>query len=309
MITPRRNLHLSIWAGIVLVGVACGSKPASLTEDPSQLARLLGNPIERDRAACQLLKLQRYRSEPRYTEEVCKTVKGEVNHVILAPQPDRSPIYIVFRNPGYASEVAGPGKPKGPFTLFDSEGYILPVFGAANFLEEEDDVFGYAGDDRLAIAHAIRYGGGEDSAKWTAQALHIVPVLPAQRSVLTVVVGPPILSSDTVCAGFYWSWRHRDLDDDGVPEIEIGPRQNDAGDIRPRAVYRWSRKEQRYEGPSGSVESGFVRVDSTALHGTRCPYGSAIERFVSERRKLVTPGDPSAVRKNDCGRGMNIIEY
>ena len=269
--------------------------------------KLLENSDDRDRAACRLLELQRYRIKPRYTEEVCKSMEGEVNHVIPAPQADGMRIYIVFRNPRYASEDAGRGKPKGPFTLIDSGGYLLPVFGAANFLEDEDDVFAYEGTDHLAVAHVIRHGGGEKAAKWTAVALHVVPVHAAQRSVLSVVLGPPLLPSDPVCAGAYWSWRHQDLEGDGIPEIEIGPRQNDAGDILPRGVYRWSRSEQRYEGPPGSVESGFGRVDSTAATAGCCPFGSAIERFVTERRKLPVPGDPSAVRKNDCGKGITII--
>lgn len=301
-----RHARFLVIAAIVATGLACASK-APPPESPSELVKLLENPDERDRAACRLFELQRYRVKAPYTEELCKSIKGEVNHVIPAPQNDGTRIYVVFRNPRYASADAGPGKPKGPFTLIDSEGYLLPVFGAANFLEEDDEVFAYEGSDRLAVAHVIRHGGGEESSRWTAVVLHVVPVRPAQRSVLTVVLGPPILPADPMCAGSYWSWRHRDHDGDGIPEIEAGPRQNDAGDILPRAVYRWSKNEQRYEGPLGSVESGFVRVDSTAAAGGCCPYGSAIERFVTERRKLPVPGDPSAVRKNDCGKRISII--
>jgi hypothetical protein len=227
--------------------------------------------------------------------------------VVAAPQYNGSSIYIVFRNPHSETKATGPGRANGPFTLIDDDGYILPVFAAANWLDDEDDVFPYAGNERLAVAHVIRHGGGEESTKRTAQGLHIVPVLPAQQSVLSIVVGPPLLPSDPVCAGFYWSWRHQDLDGDGTPEIEIGPRQNEAGDIVPRAVYRWSKANQRYDGPEGSVESGFLRVDSASVQGACCPYSSAIEQFVAARRKLSTPGDPSAVRRDDCSNGKTFI--
>jgi hypothetical protein len=302
-----RHARLLVLAAVVSPALACGSK-LPLPANPRELVKLLESPDRRDRAACRLLELQRYRVKPRYTEEVCTSIEGEVNHVVLAPQADGTSIYIVFRNPRYPSEVAGPGRPKGPFTLIDSEGYLVPVFGAANVLDAEDAVFAYDGTGQLAVAHVIREGGGENSSRWTAVALHVVPVRPAQRSVLTVVLGPPILPSDPVCAGAYWNWRLRDLDADGIPEIEVGPRQNDVGDILPRAVYRWSKSEQRYEGPVGSVESGYIRLDSTPAEGGCCPYGSAIERFVTERRKLPVPGDPSAVRKNDCGKGITFTQ-
>jgi hypothetical protein len=159
-----------VLAAVVSTGLACGSK-LPLPENPRELVKLLENPDRRDRAACRLLELQRYRVKPRYTEDVCKSIEGEVNHVILAPQADGTSVYIVFRNPRYPSEDVGPGKPKGPFTLIDSGG-----------------------------------------------------------------------------------------------------------------------------------------LDSTPTDGGCCPYGSAIERFVTERRKLPVPGDPSAVRKNDCGKGITITQ-
>jgi hypothetical protein len=69
----------------------------------------------------------------------------------------------------------------------------------------------------------------------------------------------------------------------------------------------WFFEDQRCDGPTGSVESGFLRVDSTPVQGACCPYSGVIEQFVSERRKLSTPGDPSAVRKNDCSDGITLI--
>ena len=53
-------LRARFWiaAAIIFVGLGCSSK-LPLPTDPSELARLLENPNERDRAACRLLELQR----------------------------------------------------------------------------------------------------------------------------------------------------------------------------------------------------------------------------------------------------------
>ena len=193
------------------------------------------------------------------------------------------------------------GLPKGPFNLFDNDGYIIPVFSAANLLGEDDDFFAYAGDSRLAIAHVILHGAKRDAPiDWTTQVLHIVPITPSQQSVLSVVVGPPTYGFDDGCDGVYWGWRHTDRDEDRVPEIEIGSLQNYQWDILPRAVYRWSVLSEQYEGPTGSVEEGFVRVDTQSHDDACCPYCSAIEQFALARQQLPIPGDPSAVRRSRC---------
>jgi hypothetical protein len=262
----------------------------------------LEDPAQRDRAACRLIELGLYRSQPRYRETACEQVPGAVNHVVAVHQESGPSMYAVFRRPDYDVPEAGPGLPKGPFTLFDGDGYIVPVFSGANLIEADGDLFAYAGDTRLAIAHLISHGGTSNGpTDWTALVLHIVPITPNQRSVLSVVVGPPTYGIDDTCnGGVYWGWRHADRDGDGIREIEIGPLQNREGDIIPRAVYRWSVPSEQYEGPTGSVEDGFVRVDTQPQDGACCPFYGAIERFALARRQLPTPGDPSAVRRSRC---------
>jgi hypothetical protein len=226
-----------------------------------------------------------------------------VNHVVVAHQEPDPPIYVVFRRPNYEAQGVGPGLPKGPFTLLDSEGYIIPAFH--NLLDEDGDIFAYAGANRLATAHLLLHSGDFDNPNnWWAQVLHIVPVTPLQQSVLNVVVGPPIYGNDDFCeAGFYWAWQTRDRDADGVPEIEIGPLQNREGEILPRAVYRWSNESGQYDGPDGSVEEGFVRLHYTHPHEEVAwhLYYEAIEQFALKRQRLPNPGDPAAVRgKSKC---------
>ncbi len=165
----------------------------------------------------------------------------------------------------------------------------------------DGDLFAYAGDSRLAIAHLILHGAKRDARiDWTAQVLHIVPVTPSQQSVLSVVVGPPTSGFDDGCDGASWGWRHTDRDSDGIPEIEIGPLQNDQWEILRRAVYRWADWSEQYEGPAGSVEEGFVRVDTQSHDDACCPYYRAIEEFALARHQLPTPGDPTAVRRSGC---------
>jgi hypothetical protein len=286
------------FAAIAVISVSAG---LSATQEAWRLVALLQDRTERDSAACQLLELGLYRSTPRYTDKPCERISGAVNHVVVAHQEPDPPVYVVFRRPSYDADGVGPGLPKGPFTLFDSEGYIIPVFSAANLLGEDDDLFAYAGNSRLAIAHLILHGASRDAPiEWTTQVLHIVPITPLQQSVLSVIVGPPTYGFEDGCDGVYWGWRRADQDDDRIPEIEIGPFQNREGDILPRAAYRWSVQSEQYEGPSGSVEEGFLRVD-TQRHGNECcPYYTAIEQFALARHQLPTPGDPTAVRRSRC---------
>lgn len=213
-------------------------------------------------------------------------------------------MYVVFRHWDYDTAGIGPGQARGPFTLFDGEGRLVPVYMGANYLapEPESDIFPYAGDNRVALAQVILHGSGEhDEKEWTAQVLHIVPVTPDQQSVLSVILGPATYGHDDECVGFSWGWRRRDLDGDGVPEIEIGPLQNRQGEILPRAVYRWSRKTGHYDGPAGSAQEGFLRIDGGPPTEPPCAVNSkAIEQFALARLRLAIPADPSAIRRGKC---------
>lgn len=283
----------------MLAVIAAAACTGAGRQEASRLARLLDNPDTRDAAACRLLELHRYLGgKPPYKEERCRQIRGAVNHVIVAPQ-----MFVVFRHWPYDDEEIGPGKARGPFTLFDGDGNIVPVFESANFFDEDTKVIAYAGDTRLAIAQIILYASerrdadGRYDHNWTTQVLHIVPIDSRQHSVLSVILGPATYGLDDDCKGYYWGWRTRDMDADGIPEIEIGPWLDEKtdGNIKPRAVYRWSNNLARYEGPSGSIEDGFLRIDDVSDD-----FHKKSEQFASERLRLAIPGDPSAVRRGKC---------
>jgi hypothetical protein len=274
---------------------------------------MLAAPQERDAAACRLIELGLKRTDDTYTPERCTSIPGAVNHVVIAPQASEGPFYLVFHRWPFEDERFGPGKPKGPFSIVDSQGRFSRVFANANMLEDDDDVFAYAGTDALAVAHVIPYGGGEGERAWTTRALHVVPVDEQQEPVLSVVLGPSTYGSDDVCLSSYWTWRRRDLDGDGVQEIEIGPRQNAPTGLLPRAVYRWSAQRRTYEGPEGSVEEGFVKLrpETTVKSCGPCEcgkYAKATEAFAEYWRSRPSPRDPIAVRKKTC-KGIDLIQY
>jgi hypothetical protein len=306
MTLPYRTV-LAIATLTASVGCASFRNESAAESDVRQTVRLLNDPAKRDAAACELLRRGKYRVEQGYKsvgqgykEEPCERVRGAVNHVIVAPQESGQQMYVVFRHWEFDVDGIGPGKARGPFMLLDSDGYIVPVFSNANYLDEDSDVFPYAGDSRIAIANLILHGSGKAETEWTAQVLHIVPVTLKQQSVLSVLVGPPTYGFDDRCAGHYWGWRIRDADGDGLSEVEIGPRQNASGDILPRAVYRWSQESGAYEGPDGSVEAGFMRIDGQSADRSCCAQFKVIERFALGRLRLTSPGDPSAVRTSKC---------
>lgn len=300
---------LATWIGCAPHPAGTGARSGhagQAADDASQLVRLLEQPATRDAAACRLLELRKYRGKPPYEETLCDQVRGAVNHVIVAPQAAagaaardaQPPMYMVFRRWPFDDDAIGPGRSRGPFVLFDGGGYIVPVFQGANLIDEDANVFAYAGDTRLAIGQVISHGSGEkeDARDWTTQLLHVIPIAPQQRSVLSVILGPATYGIDDRCKGFYWGWRTRDLDADGVLEIEIGPWLSDrADDISPRAVYRWSKESARYDGPAGSIKEGFLRIDSGPKDAKStgpqscCQFHKPSELFALERLRLAIP--------------------
>lgn len=272
------------------------------TLDPKAVVERLDNKADRDAAACRILDLQRYRGTPSYRDEPCTSVRGAVNHVVVAPQTSGLPMRIVFRRWDFDDKDIGPGRSRGPFSLIDGEGYLVPAFSGANMLDADSAIFPYAGDARLAIGQIIPHGGGEGERSWTTQVLHIVPVVSPQQAVLSVIVGPSTYKSDGVCAGFSWGWRQRDADKDGIPEIEIGP-WIDEDNIRPQAVYRWSSANNRYDGPDGSIEDGFVRLKEPATANSSkcsCAKYEGLEAFALTRPDRGLRDDAPAVRKSRC---------
>jgi hypothetical protein len=232
---------------------------SSSPEQGRTLVHLLSDSDKRDEAYCALLRLGLHHRRLPYRDECLP-----VSEVIVAPQTDGSSLYLVFAKPGYEIERA-PNRQNaaGPFSLFDSNGFIIPVFQGANLVDGDSELFRNSPQGGLAIGHAFGESHG-DSFKpdhWSTQVLHVVPTTPEQRPALSVVVGPPVFGFEDTCKGFFWTWRARDLDGDGWPEIEIGPRADEQDDIAPAATYRWSPQQGRYVGPTGSPEQGFLAYD------------------------------------------------
>jgi hypothetical protein len=253
-----RFIAVSLTAAVMW---AC-AKPAVVTPSTSghgqALVRSLADPKARDTAYCELLSLRLYHRPKDAYEDTCRPVSD----VVPAPQPTGSPLYIVFTKPEFQIERESIRRgPAGPFTIFDSNGYIVPVFSSANVVNYESELFAYSPAGEVAIGNVfgVSHGSAFDAGHWSVQTLNIIPTTATQKSALSVVLGPPTFGFDDECAGTFWSWRYGGADADGRPEIQIGPRVDAAGNITPTATFRWSSNAQRYVGPSGSVAEQFIQ--------------------------------------------------
>jgi hypothetical protein len=249
---------------LAAAAVSACAKPATVTGARSglgqALVRSLADPKARDTAYCELLSLRLYHRPKDAHQDTCRPV----SEVVTAPQPAGSPLYIVFTKPEFeiARERIRRG-PAGPFTIFDSNGYIVPVFSSANVVNYESELFAYSPAGEVAIGNVfgVSRGSAFDAGHWSVQTLNIIPTTVTQKSALSVVLGPPTFGFDDACAGQFWSWRYGDADADGRPEIQIGPRADADGNITPTATFRWSSHEQKYVGPSGSVADQFIQFE------------------------------------------------
>ena len=254
-----RERNLFVLLATLASGCAAATGPKTQIGSAEQgrtFVRLLANPDTRDRAYCDLLRLGLHRRRLPYRDECLP-----VSEVIAAPQTDGSSVYVVFVKAGY--EIArAPNRRNaaGPFSLFDSEGFLIPVFQSANLIDQDSELFATSPRGAIAIGHAFgqTHGDSFKPGHWSTQVLHIVPTTPDQKPVLSVLLGPPVFGFEDSCDGFFWTWRVRDLDQDGWPEIEIGPRTDNQDDMTPAAAFRWSPEQRRYLGPSGSPEKGFL---------------------------------------------------
>ena len=253
----------------------------------------------RSRAICQLIELRRYRATPRYEPESCIT--REVRRFIGSPTGD---VFGVTLKVDYLDKVQDSAI-AGELVLFDREGFLIPVYHAANLLMAADGVFEYRGAQRWAIAHVIPTKAEENS---TTQILSIVPLAAPQRAVLRVILGPPSYDFGT-CEGFTWSWRARDLDEDGIPEIEIGPNIDSAGDIEPAAVFRWSAAYGRYLGPPPAPGDLFLRIDDQAgaVQKGDCCGNAASKQFSEQLRSQPSATGRLGVRRPTCDTTFETI--
>lgn len=227
-----------------------------------QLVEALSRPAERDAAYCELLRLRLHRRGVKLYAETCAPVTA----VVAAPQPAGPSMTMVFTDPGYEIE-RGPTRrgPAGPFTIFEADGAIVPVFAAANMVIHESELFIYSPQGSSAVGHAMGYSNGDAFGPnhFSVEVLNIVPTAPQQGSALTVILGPPSFGFDDNCLGGFWSWQYQDVDGDGWPEIHVGPRLDASGALAPAGTFRWSAKDNRYVGPGGSPAEGFFVYETT----------------------------------------------
>lgn len=240
----------------------------------------------RSTAICQLIGLRRYRATPRYEPEPC--VSRKVRHFIGSPS---SRVFGVTLEAEWMDNVRN-SPIAGELILFDREGFLVPVFHGANVIDVFSGVFQYRGDDEWAVG--LVYAASVDDNTST-QILNIVPVADPQRAVLRVILGPPAFERSG-CDGYYWSWRARDTDGDGVPEVEIGPNLTAQGDIEPRAVFRWSGAQNAYVGPAPSANDPFMRFDG--INEDCC--GNAASKEFATRFAGVAPLEGFGVRRPVC---------
>lgn len=255
------ELNLRVPLAMLAAASACAAAVSPYTQtSPAEQARtwvrLLADTNRRDEAYCALLRLGLHHRRLPYRDDCLP-----VSDVVAAPQADGSSLHLVFGKPGYEIRRS-PNRQNaaGPFSLFDSYGFIIPIFQGASLVDGDSEVFTYSPQGGIAIGHAYGQSHG-DSFKpghWSTQVLHVVPTTPLQKPALSVLLGPPVFEFEDSCKGFFWTWRARDLDADGWPEVEIGPRTDDQNNIAPAATYRWSQEQSRYVGPTGSAAEGFL---------------------------------------------------
>ena len=290
-------LALSLFTGSA---VACADMPKAVpnTRRPgSALVRSLSDRSARNAAYCDLLERGLYRRRARYRDK-CLPVR----QVVSAPQANEPPLVMVFVDPGYAIERA-PNRRNaaGPFSIFDSQGFIVPVFGGANLIDQEDELFPYSPHGELAVGHVygVASGNSAESEQWDIQVLHVVPTDANQQPALSILLGPPAFGVGDTCEGHFWSWRWRDVDQDGWPEIEIGPRLNAENDLTPAATYRWSAQDRRYVGPAGRADQGFVSfsvADARSVYSQFTDYWRIHrDERKGHRRSRCTTGTSSTV--------------
>jgi hypothetical protein len=288
--------------GLAIAAAAFSACAKLATLTPSQsprgpaLVKSLSDPRVRDVGYCDLLRLRLYHRPSDAYQETC----GPVSDVVTAPQPAGSPLYIVFTKPEYEIEREPIRRgPAGHFTIVDSNGYIVPVFSSANVIDYESEVFAYSPEGQIAIGNVfgVTHGSSFDVGHWSVQTLHVVPTTVSQKPALSVVIGPPTFGFDDNCAGKFWSWRYRDLDADGWPEIQIGPRVDAQGNITPAATFRWSNADQKYVGPSGSIADQFIQFrpdDHKAFDGYAEAWRSMQEKRTGYRLSWCRSGATGA---------------
>jgi hypothetical protein len=249
---PGRPLEMCLAARAVMASFPL--------ETPRADPRLAGSPVEglldpkrRDATFCELARQKLLRPGAHATH-CSDDHERPIGDVVLAPQPDGPPLVVVFR-PIAAGVAMRPGFPRGGFTVFDHDGYQLPIFEGADLVDGKDAVFNPAGG-RVAVATMFQSNVGGR----VLQMFHVFPIARTSEPMLSVALkGPAAKRAEDA-----WTWR---LAADGAgqpPRIELGTLAALAKNS-PAAIYRWSNETNQYEGPGGAGPLGFVRIPREAL--------------------------------------------
>jgi hypothetical protein len=237
--TPRLTYLTVAVAVFTILPLAAGDDPPAAL-DPA-VAKLL-DLDQRDEAFRKVIKRQVYRGEGTYTETDAKPVR----HVIVCPQVKGPPLFAVFPK---SRENQPIHRPDGHLVLVDSDGAIVRVYHAANSLSNGDTIQDINGDGVMDVVQS--WGIANDLKGPSCQVLHVIPVTREQRPALRVAYNHSAGAGD-------WGWRLREKGK--VWLIELGPKQPRTDDIEVKAVFRWSEKEQGYEGPGGGADQAFMRL-------------------------------------------------
>jgi len=287
-----------------------GPATSGAAADARALVQRLLEVGTRDAAACALLKMQRYtRTPPAYTETFHETC--HINDVRVAPQRDGSLLYAVFWANDFSRSYTDAGVPKGHVIIFTEEGEIVPFFAAANVIGADDELFDFDGRGHLAFAFRMLYSLGTHDGRGqaTAPVLDVVPLTREQKAILSVAYMAPARAfpqrchpdatppkpmsclgdvcfepvRGSVCDYVYpRAWRIRR--DHADNRIEIGTSEGLARDV-PDAVFRWNPQAQRYDGPAGGPDAGWMRLEGA---DAARPF-RALERFARDVGIDVTP--------------------
>jgi hypothetical protein len=176
-----------------------------------------------------LLAEGKYPPKPRYTET---SANGKVVDVVVCPQQGRPPLVTVLVDEQLSSPRV---------IVFRSDGTILPWYHGANILD--GDLLDATGDGVIDWIDEIKMGYPEGDVT----TIHVVPIQEPFVSTLVLV------------------WKEKSFDwklnnpRGGVPTIQVGTNRGSGFDVV--AEYSWSPKDERWVGPRGSADLGFIVAD------------------------------------------------
>jgi hypothetical protein len=238
--------------------------------------------------------------------------------VIVCPQGEgKDPIYMVLTPFSYGSysyagrhagyPVADPGglfgpppeRPIPPHAKFDKRDNLI-IYA---FTAEGQSVMPFHGDNMLdqgliadingdgLVERADHVGYHVDKVK-CVQVLHVRVVRETPQPAILSVLYNWGDKAD-------WDYQFVDRDNDGIAEVEFGPRA-DGGAVKPKAVFTWDKQKHTYVGPQGKAGDHFLCLSPENQQGN-----GEFDVFKQLKEKgVVFPADPDAL---DVGHVGHIV--